>query len=91
MITDLPPRFKVCESSFELLRDDPKNDLIPHVMSQTDRLVDRFVSMDIFVRELGSTSFGAESRYLKRGRRRILMLSRPYIIAQVLTALRRTP
>lgn len=55
-ITVLPPRFKIVKSSHEPLRYDPDNELVPHLISQTDQLADRVRSLESFVRDSGSTS-----------------------------------
>ena len=59
-IADLPPNFEIGESSqappHAPLRDDPKNDLIPHFMTQGNQLSDRVGSLEGNMRSLGSTS-----------------------------------
>ncbi|CAI9284974.1 unnamed protein product [Lactuca saligna] len=44
--------------AWELLKDEPENDLIPRLMSQTNQLSDRVRSLESYVRDSGSTSLG---------------------------------
>lgn len=69
MIANLPPQFEVGKSSWALLRDDLENDLIPCLMSQTDQLVDRFVSLASFIRDPGSNSLRHQVEMLKEGKK----------------------
>lgn len=59
-ITDLPPQYEIGESSQAPpqapLRDDPKNDLIPYIVTQGDRLYDSVGSLESLIRGSGSTS-----------------------------------